>query len=198
MNTLVYVEKDLILPIGAKLVGSSLTKGDKASNSVGFNWFLNASLKMSQDNKVETKIAELFPEDIFNFVYSKITFTQMNISEICSKISDLTLKPGSIVSITGRLHIDGLQQLEYNPFDPPQISLPKTYNIYGSNCFVTTIINNDFKLPCYFLESSKEIICYMQDKPVEIIGVLKWSPTYEVAGYAINQLLLGAALLLRR
>ena len=55
-----------------------------------------------------------------------------------------------------------------------------------------------FRFPIFFLIDSKEIVCYTNDKPVEVVGVLKWSPSYEVGGFALNKILLAAAVLLRR
>jgi hypothetical protein len=198
VNALVYVEKRLIVPIGAKLIGSSLLASNKASGTAGFNWFLEASLDMSREKGVETKIAELFPEDIFHYVYDKIAYSQLSVRQLCERISHDELKSADVVSISGNLHIPHIDVKPYNPFQPPEIKIDETYKVYGEECFSAEIETEGFRFPIFFLIDSKEIVCYTNDKPVEVVGVLKWSPSYEVGGFALNKILLGAALLLRR
>lgn len=198
MNTLIYVDKDLIIPIGTKLIGSSLSKGGNSADSAGFNWFFNASHKIGQEENVETRIAELFPEDLFNYVYSEIEHRELDVQECCRKITYHDLKSADVISVNGTLKISGITTPIYDPLSPPEIKIEKTYNIYGTQCFVATLNQNDFILPVYFPIQSKEVVCYASQKPVEVVGILKWAPTYEVNGQGINLLLLGAAVLLWR
>lgn len=198
MNSLIYVEKRLIVPIAAKLIGSSLSSGTSSAKSAGFSWYLAASMESSSEKGAETKIAELFPEDILIHVYDHIQHSKMTVRDLCENITTHKLEPASVVSIAGTLHIPGVKLGAYNPFDPPDISIDKTYRVYGETCFPAEVEKDGFKFPVYFLIDSKEIVCYSNEKPVEVIGVLKWSPSYEVGGYAINQIMLAAALLLLR
>ena len=198
MNSLIYVEKRLIVPIGVKLVGSSLSTHDKTAGKTGFNWFVQASLEQSTEQSREMKIAELFPEDIFNSLYEKIASKEISVQQLCQKINSGNLKSADVVSIVGTLNISDITIPQYNPFKPPKIEISETYKVYGEECFSAELENSGYKFPVYFLLDSKEIVCYAKDKPVEIVGVLKWSPSYEVGGFAINQTLLAAALLLRR
>lgn len=197
-NSLIYVEKRLIVPIGAKLIGSSLHTESKTSGSGGINWFLEASLKLSKEKGVETRIAELFPEDIFYYVYDKIKHSQLTVRILCQKIASSELRSADVVSIIGNLNISDVQIADYNPFSPPEIKLSETYKIYGEDCFSAKVEMEGFQFPIFFLVGSKETVCYCNNKPVEVVGVLKWSPSYEIGGFAMNQILLGAALLLRR
>jgi len=198
MNTLVYVEKRLIVPIGAKLIGSSLQAGEGTTGSTGFNWFIAASLQLSKEKGVETRIAELFPEDIFHSVYDKIKHKRLSIPELCEGIQSRQLRSADVVSLIGKLTIPKVEPIQYDPFDPPEIKIPKTFRLYGEECFAAQVEAEGFTYPVFFLLDSKEIVCYCNHKPVEVVGVLKWSPAYEVGGFSINQILLGAALLLAR
>jgi len=197
-NSLIYVEKRLIVPIAAKLIGSSLASAVGTSKSGGFSWYIAASMESSSEKSTETRIAELFPEDILIHVYDKIVHSKLTIRELCECISTQKLEPASVVSLIGTLNIPGVKIGTYNPFDPPEITIEKTYKVYGETCFSAEIEKDGFRFPIYFLLDSKEIVCYSNSKPVEVIGVLKWSPSYEVGGFAINQIMLAAALLLLR
>ena len=159
---------------------------------------MSASLDFSRERGAETRVAELFPEDIFNYVYTEIERSEITVRQLCQDISAGRINPADVVSLIGTMNIPGVQVEAYNPFDPPEIKIPKTYKIYGEICFPAEIENEGFKFPVYFIEESKEIVCYSNNKPVEVVGVLKWAPSYEVGGFAINQIMLAAALLLRR
>lgn len=198
MNSLVYVDKRLIVPIGAKLVGSSLQASRKASGTGGFNWFIAATLKLSEEAGVETRIADLFPEDILHYTYDKIENSLLEIRDLCTKITAGQLKSADVVSVVGKLLIPGVTVGSYDPFNPPEIKITETFKVYGEACFSARIETEGYQFPVFFLVESKEIVCYAKDKPVEVVGVLKWSPSYEVGGFSINQILLGAALLLRK
>lgn len=198
MNTLVYVDKKLIVPIGVKLVGSSVSSNETSSAKSGFNWVVEASLRFSSETGVETRVCELFPEDIFHAVYDKIEHKRLSIPSLCQAIQGEKLRSADVVSVLGTLRIPGVDLKPYNPFDPPPIVIEKSYTVYGEQCFIGQIEADGFVHPVFFLIDSKEIVCYCNHKPVEVVGVLKWSPTFEVAGFATNQTMLCAALLLRR
>jgi hypothetical protein len=198
VNSLIYVEKKLIVPIGAKLIGSSLTAGKATTGTSGFNWFLAASVQISSERGVETRIAELFPEDVFHYVYGKIQNSQLTVRKLCEDATSGSLKSADVVSVVGELRIPGVNIAAYNPFSPPDIKLPATYRVYGEQCMIAEVHADAYVLPVFFLADAKETVCYANGKPVEVVGVLKWSPSYDVGGFAVNQILLGAALLLRK
>lgn len=41
-NSLVYVDKILVVPLATKLLGSTITISKKASSELGFDWFLQS------------------------------------------------------------------------------------------------------------------------------------------------------------
>lgn len=197
-NTLIYVEKQLILPVAAKLVGSSLASGETKSHEAGFSWYVAAALGYSEETTKETRVAELFPEDIFRFCYSSIEHQSLSISELCRKVTQHEVHPPEVATLTGRLTFPDIEVGAYNPFDPPPIDFGRTYHVYGYDCFTGVLDDNGFSLPLYFLTDSADIVCHADGKAVEVVGVLKWSPSYEVSGYAMNAVVLVSALLLRR
>jgi hypothetical protein len=198
-NMLVFVDKNLIVPVAVKLLGSSITIGKKVSAESGFDWFFLAKMGIENNKEIQANIVDFFAEDVFDMAYSKILEKCLDVRTLCNNVQSMKYKDSDIVSIKGRLEIPGIGVCnKYNPFDPPDITLSKVYKINGNDCFIGAMIDSGYKLPIYFPFNSKEMACYCVERDVEIVGILKWSPTYEVGAYAMNQTLLCVALLLQR
>lgn len=197
-NTLIYVEKQLILPIAVKLIGSSTANRSSETVSGGFSWVLAARLGYTGESISETRLADLFPEDIFSVTYSEIPRRHLSVRDFAESASSRRVTPPDVVSVDGLLSFPDIPDHSYDPFQPPQIDIARKYRLYGYTCFTGVLEHSGFKIPVYFLTESAEIVYYAHSKPVEVVGVVKWSPTYEVAGHALNCILLAAALLLQR
>ncbi len=197
-NTLIYVEKQLILPIGVKLVGSSLAARSSEQYSGGFSWFLAAKLGYAAETGADMYLADLFPEDIFFFAYTEIASRNLSVREFAQAVGVRRIKPPDVVTIDGTLRFPDITPQAYDPFRPPKVEIPNQYRVYGYQCFTGVLERDGFEVPIYFLVESAELVFYAHNKPVEVVGVVKWSPSYEVAGHALNGIVLVAALLLRR
>lgn len=197
-NTLIYVEKQLILPIGVKLVGSSLAARNTEQFSGGFSWVLAAKLGYAAETGADMYLADLFPEDIFTLAYNEISRKHLSVREFAEDVGSRSVKPPDVVTIDGTLRFPDIETQRYDPFRPPVIEIPEQYSVYGYDCFTGVLERDGFEIPVYFLVESAELVLYAQGKPVEVVGVVKWSPSYEVAGHALNGIVLAAALLLRR
>ncbi|MBT2229418.1 hypothetical protein [Nonomuraea sp. NEAU-A123] len=197
-NTLVYVERELILPVAVKLVGSSLATKNSENLAGGINWLVTTRFGLGSENSAETRLADLFPEDIFSFAYPKIRDKDLRVRGFAKEVSERRVAPPDVVSVNGVLRLPELGTKARDPFSPDAVEVQHTHKIYGFNCFTGILEDDGFRIPLYFLLDSARIVSYAHEKPVEVVGVAKWSPTYEVAGHAVNCSLLVAALLLRR
>lgn len=197
-NSLVYVDKNLVVPLVAKLLGSTISISKGASTEGGFDWFFQSRAGIEYNKEIQTNIVDFFAEDIFTLAYDKIKNKMLHVKDFCKNVQLMKYSLSEIVSIAGILEIPGIEIGEYNPFEPPQIDIPKTYKVNDIDCFIARLSGDGFTVPIYFPVSSKEYACYCIHKPVEVVGVLKWSPTYTVNSYAMTQTVLGVALLMQR
>ena len=197
-NSLVYVDKLLVVPMAAKIVGSSITVGKKGSVGAGFDWFASAKVGFEYNQDIQANIVDFFAEDIFQMAYKKMQEKNLSVKQFCANVQGSKYALSDIASINGMLDVPGVSVGRYDPYDPPEIVLPKTYKVNGMDCFAGRISADGFVLPVYFPVTSKEVVCYCIGKAVEIVGVMKWSPAYEVSAYALNQTILTVALLLQR
>ena len=197
-NSLVYVDTMLVVPFATKLLGSTISISKTAASELGFDWFLKSKAGIEYNREIQANIVDFFAEDIFNMAYEKLDNKTLTVNEFCCNVQSMKYHLSDIVSISGILTIPNINIGKYNPFDPPLIVIEKTYKIGEIECFIGQLSTQGFDLPIYFPISSQDIICYCVNKSVEIVGVLKWSPTYEVSSYALNQTVLAVALLLLR
>jgi hypothetical protein len=197
-NTLIYVDKDLILPIAARLVGTSLSSSSAKGGASGLNWVVAATGSYSREKGTEIEMAKLFPEDIFHYCYQHIEHQALTARSYASAAANHQLVPPNVVSVTGVLRIEGSGPSTYDPFDPPKIDPPNQYRVYGYRTFSARLETDGFAVPIYFLANSLDLVFYANNKPVEVVCVTKWSPSYEVGGNTLNIIMLCAALLLAK
>lgn len=201
MNTLIYVDRELLVGIGAMLVGVSQQETTRKGYGASLNWLIQSNVSIDDSLGVTRDIRELLPELLFYRVYPKISkkFDQVETAVKALATPETSeLLPGTPVAISGVLSFPEITGVgSYNPFDPPNIPV-KTFLIHGERCFVGRLHQSGFVLPAYFVEQAKSQVIFCQDQPVEVIGVLRWSPPYSPGGAkSLNLLLRVVALLLR-
>ena len=198
-NSLVYVNKNLVVPLAAKLLGSTITIAHGTNAEAGFDWFFQSKASVEYNKEIQTNLIDFFAEDIFLMAYEKIENNNIPVKEFCKNVQLMKYSLSEVVSIKGILSMPDISVSEkYNPFSPAPISISQIYKINDIECFIGRLSLDGFEIPIYFPLCSKDLVCYCKNKPVEIVGVLKWSPTYEVNSYAMNQTILAVALLLER
>lgn len=196
MRTLVYVDTDLVHAIGALLIGS--TETSNISGGAGFNYLLSSHIDSSVGSSRDLK--DLLPEQIFYKLYDKIPHKFENTKDATLALvnhEQNKIMPGSPISVCGILSFPELLAIgDYDPFRPPSIDV-ETFEIHGDKCFVGSLEKDGYKLPLYFPDAAKSQVCFLQKEPVEVVGIVKWSPGYKAGGgKSLNMLIRVAALLL--
>lgn len=200
MKTLVYVDSKLAVAMAAKLVGSELQEENNIEVGGAFNWLVQAYVNKGDGTSITREISELLPEEVMYELYAAISdeFKFPKISDCINKMADVStnrLLPGRSISVEGVLSFPDLGELaNYNPFDPPDITL-KTFKFYGEPCFTGELRAEGFRLPIYFDETAKAHIVYCNDQPVEVTGIVRWSPPYSPKGANSLSLVIRAAAL---
>jgi hypothetical protein len=201
MNTLVYVDRPLAIAIAAKLVGVLQTQTEGSSKTASFNWLVSAGVGSQDTSATASDVRELLPEDLLYFLYPHIQHRLTSIEPVIGKFSAGTadsFSPGTIVSIHGNLTFPELDLPEkYSPFKHSDINLPSVM-FHGEPCIVGRLESGSFIIPVFFSESSKYQVVFCNDEPVEVTGVLRWTPPYSPkGGRALNLAIRCAALWLQ-
>ena len=195
-NTLIYVDPNLIVPIATKALGSAIVNSGTLSIEAGFDWFANMAVTGGSGTSTETRLAELFPEDVFAYAYPHLSSHCMSIEQFRDGVTSGSIRPASVVSVTGVLSFPTIDLSQYAWGSPENTPSPACYSLYQYECFRGQLKSDGFEMPLHFLAGSQHAVCYANGKRVEVVGVMKWSPPYEVANVAINGEILVAALLL--
>lgn len=203
MHTLVYVDRRLAVAMAVKLIGLELNRTQSRERGGAFNWLIQAYIDHGETTGISTDIRELLPEEIMYETYEAVA-VEYKFKDIASCITgmaatgDKRLLPGRPISVEGVLKFPDLANLgSYNPFDPPDINI-KTFQFHGEKCFTGEIHGDGYKLPVYFDEAAKAQVTFCNDYPVEVTGIVRWSPPYSPKGaHSLNLVIRAAALWLR-
>jgi hypothetical protein len=202
MNTLVYVDRPLAIAIAAKLVGVLQTQTEGSTKTASFNWLVSAGVGAQNMSAKASDVRELLPEDLVHFLYPHITERHSSIESIIGKLSagaGDAFPPGTVISVQGKLSFPDLGGLSqgYSPYKHADVEIPQVM-FHGESCIVGKLESGAFVVPAFFTESSKYQVVFCNDEPVEVTGVLRWTPPYSPKGSrALNLAIRCAALWLQ-
>jgi len=200
MNIPIYIDKNLLAAIGVDLIGMMLDQTKAKGGSVGLNWLIQSNISVDTSSTVGRDIRELLPERILYMVYPEVTNrfdTVEKFIERTTSSSPKSLLPGEAVLVKGTLSFPDMPAPSFDPFSPPDLTV-RTFSVHGEKCFVGRLEGNGFKMPVYFLEEAKQQVCFCHQMPVEVLGIVRWSPAYSTGGArSLNYIVRAGALMLR-
>ena len=185
-NTLIYVDSKLSISIAANLVGVLSSSEQTQSNKIGVNWLLTSSIGVEESSTTQKDIRELLPEDLVYLFYPHIVQKFDNLENalpLLNTTSPDSLKPGNVVSLKGKLVFNELGENppSFSPFTPQDVNL-KSFFFHGEECIVGELHNSNYKIPVYLPSLSKYQVVFCHNQPVEITGIVRWSPPYSPGG----------------
>lgn len=200
-HTLIYVDRALAIAIAAKLVGVLRTRSAGSKTTAGVNWLVSAQVEDSAGTSEQADIREMLPEDLMHYIYPQIGERYDKLDSVLTKLATGTkdsLIPGDVVSISGKLHFPQLASIgSYSPFQDIDVDLPSV-QFHGEACLVAELKDESYILPVFLSEVAKYQVSFCHDQPVEITGIVRWTPPYSPGGaHALNLALRGAAVWLR-
>jgi hypothetical protein len=201
-NTVVYVDRTLAVAIAAKLVGVLQTQTEGANRSASFNWLVSAAVGSQNTSARASDVRELLPEDLIYFLYPHIKERHASVEPVIGRLSSGAgdaFTPGTPISICGELSFPSLENLPtaYKPYEGVEIDLPQV-TFHGEKCVVAQLKSGAFVVPVFFEEAAKYQVAFCHEQPVEVTGILRWTPPYSPrGGRALNMAIRSAALWLR-
>jgi hypothetical protein len=200
MNTPVYIDKNLITAVGAQLVGLRIDQSSSISKGLSLNWLIQSNLAVDETTGVGRDIREFLPEHILYMIYPELKCKFESVEgciEALSKTGEDRILPGEPLAVKGILHFPDLKIETFDPFNPPDIEVP-TFLVHGEECFVGRLEGNGFRIPLYFLKEARQQVLFCNSMPVEVVGIIRWSPAYSTGGAkSLNSIVRIASLLLR-
>jgi hypothetical protein len=172
--------------MAVKLVGLELHRNRTNTTGGGFSWLVQAYVSRDESVGSTTDIREILPEEIMYEVYRAIgdEFKCKTLAPCIEKMAATgpdRLLPGHPISVIGVLTFAELGTLKYDPFAPPDINM-KTFQFHGEECFVGELQGDGYRIPVYFPKESMAQVAFSSGEPVEITGIVRWSPPYSPKG----------------
>lgn len=198
-KSLVYVNKEIIVGLSAPYLGSEIQLVKKVRIDGGFNWLIQANISETKQEGLSVQIRDMCPEavanQLVNAMPSDMKFDNVDVCTNQLKQWDREDNVGKLIDVSGVLKLQGVSTDEsFNPFAPQAIEV-STFSYYGTECFACELTGEAIRLPVYFDIEAIQLIKYCNNKLVEIIGSLGWSPYYDAGkNRSINSILKGAAL----
>lgn len=200
-KSLVYVDKDRIIGVAVPFIGSEfhITKQTEASG--GFSWLLQGEVSKTRQEGIYTRIQDLLPQTIVNKLIEQfpkeLTFT--DVDECTKKLKEWENEDniGKSIIVKGIFSVTGITTPAlYDPFNPQDFSSIKTVSYNGEECIIGQLSGDGVRLPVYMSKNSlNQGVAYCNNQYVEILGVLGFSPWYDVGkNRTINTVLSGIAL----
>ena len=200
MNTPVYIDKSLMTAIGAQIVGIKIDETSTTSSGLSLNWLIQSNLAVGETTGVGRDIRELLPEHLLYMIYPEVK-CKFDSVESCidslAKSGEDRLLPGEPLAVKGIIQFSGINTTTFDPFNPPDIEV-QTFLVHGEVCFAGRLKGNGFRLPLYFPQEARQQVLFCGNMPVEVVGIIRWSPAYSTGGAkSLNSIIRVAALLLR-
>ncbi|WP_424970630.1 hypothetical protein [Dinoroseobacter sp. S76] len=203
MPDLVYVDGETIRSIAVKYVGMEIGRTSGREISGSWNFLIQGEVSGAETNSVMRDIRAMLPEDIVLAVVpnlpSEVVFSSVGEAvEAFAQSGENRLVSGAAVRLRGRIVVPNHDEtLEFDPFAPPKLELP-VVTFHDEQCFVVRVEGDDYRLPVYVPEAAKSQLVFCHDNPVDLLGIVKWSPGYSPrGGRSLNLAVRAVALWLR-
>lgn len=184
-SVLIYVDRAFSISIAANLVGITKTISKSATTRIAVNWLISAGADDGSITADQIDIREMLPEDLVYYFQDKIKNRFESLKDLIPQLStgvSSSLIPGNVVSVCGKLFFKDLAMASnFSPFEPFDVDL-KSSIFHGEECIVAELKTEDYRIPIYLPVSSKYQVAFCHNQPVEIMGIVRWTPPYSPGG----------------
>lgn len=182
-RTLVYVNKEKVVGVAVPFIGSEVKMVKQISASGGFNWLLQGEVSELRQEGMTTQIHDLLPETIVNKLLEcfpkELMFDNVDSCTRALKAWEQEDNIGKAIFVSGILQIPDLSiSDQYDPLSPPDLSSVKTVLYNGESCVIGELVGDGVSLPIYINKDAISMVGYCNNKNVDVIGILGFSPWY--------------------
>jgi len=168
---LVYTDEPLVRQIATGLIGSEVQIGEGQSSQSGINFKVLLTRTKSAHHNTTTKIADLLPEMISEAIHNAISEKIIDLNDARIKLvagGPAAFAPGTPVLITN-CQLSGESIV--------------TDAVLGTEeCASYCLRINEFYLRAYIPKKAQGFFMNFLNQPVEVAGILRYTPPYNVPG----------------
>ncbi len=169
-NVLTYVDEPLARQIATGLIGSEVSLSERRGSKIGINFNIIVSGDRSAERATTTRLSDLLPEVVAGAIYDAVAAKIESLATARSRLvagGTDAFPPGTpIVLLNAQLSGDG-----------KCLAL-----LSGEECIQYRLRINEFYLHAYCPKSAEIIFDSLVSQPVEVAGLLRYTPPYTVPG----------------
>ena len=188
-EVLAYIDHPLVCQIATGLIGSEVELRQHKSSIVGLNFKVMVSRDTGQERATSTRIENLLPEVLVDAVQEQVTERARTLDDVSSRLvagvvdgfrpgTPLLIQEARLRAADGREDDDCL--------------------LAGELCAPSLIESGSYFLHSCFAAQHRETMHQLAGQPISILGVMRWTPSYEIPGASsVNLAMRVAAVWLR-
>ena len=170
-QVLTYIDAPFARQIATVLIGSEVQLTDRKDYTSGINFKVLVTQSHGVQKTTTTRTADLLPEVIADALYDAIPerVSDLGTARLRFVAGSLNAyRPGTPIIISnGQLIMEGKQL-------PAQLA--------GEECICYRLQNGEFYVQAYCPHNSESLLDNLVGQPIEVAGLLRYSPAYRVPG----------------
>lgn len=169
-SVLTYVDEVLARQIATGLIGSEVRLTTREGSAVGINFKVLVRKDRGTEQSSATRVADLLPEVVADAIKESVNVRVESLHESREKFvagTGAALQPGTPVAITNvRLDSEGKVDAMLS----------------GEACVQYRLRANEIFLHAFVAKSSESVLDSLVGQPIEVIGILRYTPAYSIPG----------------
>lgn len=170
-KVLVYVDSLLARQVASGVIGSEVSLTEKDSRTAGINFKVLLSRSSGEERSTTTKVSELLPEVVAEAIHEAVN----------SRIDSLDNARERLIAGSMNAFRPGNPVIVGNAFLSMEGHIANA-QLSGESCSLYRLKIGDFFIQSYFPIEAISVCASLMSQPVEILGLLRYTPSYSVPG----------------
>ena len=170
-QVLVYVDHDLTCQVATGLIGSEVALRRQGSSRVGVNFKVLLEREVGEERATTTRIERLLPEVLVKAVHDALPAKARVLDDVRDRLvagaSD-GFRPGTPLLV------------EQATLEFP--SNGQSAVLAGEVCGKGRLLSGRYAMDVYLRDGHVAAVTDLQNQPVQVMGVLRWTPPYAIPG----------------
>lgn len=170
-SVLTYVDEVLARQIATGLIGSEVRLTHREGSSLGINFKVLVRQDRGTEQSSATRVADLLPELVAEAIKDEVKFRIDSLTDNRERFvagTSNAFQPGTPVAITN-VRLDG-------------VGKEAEAMLSGEACIRYRLRANEVFLHAFATKVSEPVLDSLVGQPIEVIGILRYTPAYSVPG----------------
>lgn len=170
-SVLTYVDELLARQIATGLIGSEVQLSKRSGSTVGINFKVLLQRNQGVETATTTRISDLLPELVAEALNEAIR----------ERVNDLGIARSRLVAGSPGAYAPGTPVVVSNARLSIREKEPKSV-LAGEDCVRYRLIVNEYFVHAFGPHNAETLLDGMADQPIDVAGILRYTPAYPVPG----------------